>query len=200
MEILKELRRLLNEALTYNRKEEAKEMAQEGLRIAEQKELLGLMEYFRGEIALINEDYGVALEHFDRAVKFDPADGETYNDKAVCLAELGRQEEALICFDKGIEAAADYGPLYNNNGWLLIHMERYKEAIYWCEKSLEHDPNSPVVYANIAQAQEYLNDVDGAIKNLEHALSLLPEEDQESRDWILSRIEKLKSGDEENNL
>ncbi|MBN3038057.1 MAG: tetratricopeptide repeat protein [Candidatus Omnitrophica bacterium] len=189
---IEEIRRLLNEALTFNKTEQAKELAREGFFVARQKELLGPMEYFQGELALIEDDFDVALKHFDKAIQFDPADGEVYNDKAICLAELGYEQEALDCFDQGIEAAVAYAPLYNNKGWLLIQMGRYEQALESCRKSLKYDPGSPVVYANIAAAQEKMNDIEGALSNLERALVFLAAEDQEARDWILSRIENLK--------
>ena len=39
-----------------------------------------------------------------------------YNNKGIALSDLGRKEEAIVCYDKAIEINPQYADAYNNKG------------------------------------------------------------------------------------
>ncbi|MDD5167076.1 MAG: tetratricopeptide repeat protein, partial [Candidatus Omnitrophica bacterium] len=123
------LRAKLDEAITYGTHKEALKLAREGLSDARSKALLGEIEYFKGQLDLLKGNFTSAIEHFDLAVKHNPADGAAYNDRALCMVELGVIDEAFYYFDKGIEVEPDYATIYHNKGWLLNNIGRHSEAI-----------------------------------------------------------------------
>jgi len=173
MDDLKKIRKLLDEALTYERYDEGRDLARRGLKLARTKEVLYEIEYFRGEIALIEESFQEAIEHFDRAIRFNPKDSESYNDKALCLAELGLDEEAIKWFDRAIEIDPRYATLYHNKGWVLNETGRHEEAIRCFRKALELDPESVVANASIADSLVKLGDYEASSNFYQKALELL---------------------------
>jgi tetratricopeptide (TPR) repeat protein len=187
-ESLDEIKNRLNEALSFERLSEAERAAWDGLQIAQSKELLDEIEYFKGELALIRGRGFEALEHFERAIKFNPKHSEAYNDKAITLGELGFEEEAIECFDKGIEADPAYANLYHNKGWILSKMGKYREAIEWYKKALSIEPNSAITYANMAEAFEALEDYEKALSNYKRAFRLLGSRDKEIKKQLLKKF------------
>ena len=95
-----QLRKSIDEAITYGRFELAARLTQEGLRQARQQELLGEIEYFTGQAEILEGNYYEAIEHFDQAIKYNPHDGAAFNDRALCMVELGIINEAFYYFDK----------------------------------------------------------------------------------------------------
>ncbi len=57
----------------------------------------GLRLYFR------EKKYAEAISFFDRAIESDPAMAYAWNDRGLCLRELGKDEEALRNFDTAVE-------------------------------------------------------------------------------------------------
>ncbi len=192
MDDLKKIRKLLDEALTYERYDEGMDLARRGLKLARTKEILCEIEYFRGEIALIEERPKEAIGHFDRAIGFNPRDSESYNDKALCLAELGLDEEAIKWFDRGIEIDPRYATLYHNKGWILNKVGRHEEAIRCFREALELDPESVVTNASLADSLAKLGDYEASSNFYRRALELLGARDREIERGLRRRLNSVK--------
>ncbi|MBU1727164.1 MAG: tetratricopeptide repeat protein [Candidatus Omnitrophica bacterium] len=167
------LRAELDDAITYGSRKEALKIANIGLKDAIRSSLAGETEYFKGQIQLLKGNFAQAIEHFDAAVKLNPKDGASYNDRALCMVELGIIDEAFYYFDKGIAVEPDYATIYHNKGWLLNNIGRHKEAIECFKKALELDPDRPVTYDNLADALYNLADYKGALDSYKKVLELL---------------------------
>ena len=170
---LLDLRIKLDEAITYGTHQEAVKLARRGLKEAGEKGLKGETEYFKGQIELLNKNLVTAIEHFDLAIKYNPNDGAAYNDRALCMVELGIIDKALYYFDKGIEVEPDYATIYHNKGWLLNNIGRHTEAIKCFKKALELEPGRAVTYDNLADALFNLSDYQGAVDAYKKVLKLL---------------------------
>jgi len=168
-----ELRFKLDEAITYGTHRQALKIAREGLREAGQNGLLGEVEYFKGQLKLLNREFTSAIEHFDAAIRCNPNDGASYNDRALCMVEIGIIDEALSYFDKGIEVEPDYATIYHNKGWLLNNIGRHSEAIRYFKKALSLEPGRAVTYDNLADAFLNLSDFKSALKAYKKVLKLL---------------------------
>ncbi|MCX5680822.1 MAG: hypothetical protein NT079_00785, partial [Candidatus Omnitrophica bacterium] len=92
---LAELRHSLDEAITYGDLSAAKELAAEGLRIAQEKEWPSEIMYFKAQREIIEENYHDAILYLDLAIQHNPHDGAAYNDRALCMIELGITQEAF---------------------------------------------------------------------------------------------------------
>jgi tetratricopeptide (TPR) repeat protein len=190
---LVELRLNLDEAITYGTRSEALRLAKKYLLEALKKKLPAEAEYFSGQVKLIKEDFSGAIEHFDRAIKLNPIDGASYNDRALCMVELGIIDQALRYFDKGIEVEPDYATIYHNKGWLLNNIGRSTEAIIYFKKALELEPDRAVTYDNLADALYNLEDYRGACEAYKMVIRLLkPGKCKGIKKEIEKKIESLE--------
>jgi len=200
---LLELRLRLDEAITYGTKKKAMAIARQGLQEAQEKSLPGEIQYFKGQIEILNGNFTAAIERFDAAIKYNPHDGAAYNDRALCMVELGIIDQAFAYFDKGIEVEPDYATIYHNKGWLLNNVGRYTEAISCFRKTLRLEPNRAVTYDNMADALLNLGDYQGSLQAYRKVLDLLkPGSCKEIQEEIIERIktiEKILADSSQNN-
>jgi tetratricopeptide (TPR) repeat protein len=170
---LLKLRLALDTAITYGTKPAALKLARQGLGMADKAKLSGEKEYFMGQLALLKGRFSEAIEHFDHALQHNLKDGAAYNDRALCMVELGIIDQALVYFDKGIKAEPDYATVYHNKGWLLNNIGRYSEGIACFKKALALEPRRAVTYDNLADALFNLGDYKGALAAYKKVLELL---------------------------
>jgi tetratricopeptide (TPR) repeat protein len=189
----KELRKELDDAITYGCFESAEELAQEGLRQAAEKGYLGEAEYFKGQLEILNGNYCGAIEHFDLAIEYNPYDGAAFNDRALCMVELGIIEEAFYYFDKGIEVEPDYATIHHNKGWLLNKIGRHSEAIECFRRALELEPDRAVTYENLANALANLGDYQKALACYKKAIDLLKPEYSDIKEQIIAEMRLLEA-------
>lgn len=191
---LTELRMRLDEAITYGTHREAVKLAKQGLKEAAERGLEGEEEYFKGQINLLSKNFTTAIEHFDVAVKHNPNDGAAYNDRALCMVELGIIDKAFYYFKKGIAAEPDYATIYHNKGWLLNNIGRHTEAIECFKKALDLEPGRAVTYDNLADALFNLSDYPGALEAYKKVLQFLkPGRCRDIRRQIIARIKSIET-------
>jgi tetratricopeptide (TPR) repeat protein len=187
------LRFKLDEAITYGTKKEALQIARQGLKESQNKGLEGEREYFKGQLEILRNNFTTAIEHFDQAIKYNPDDGASYNDRALCMVELGIIDDAFYYFDKGIEVEPDYATIYHNKGWLLNNIGRHREAIRYFRKALSLEPNRAVTYDNLADALFNLSDYRGAQQAYKRVLSLLkPNSCRQIKKQIIKQIDLIE--------
>lgn len=187
------LRVRLDEAITYGTTKEALKLARAGLKQAKERGLKAEFEYFKGQVELLKENFSKAISHFDAAVKYNPSDGAAYNDRALCMVELGIIDDAFYYFDKGIEVEPDYANVYHNKGWLLNNIGRHSESIKYFHKALELEPGRAVTYDNLADALFNLCDYRGALESYNKVLELLrPRQCRQIRKQIKNRIAEIE--------
>jgi len=167
------LRQELDDEITYGQKRKALKLARQGLKEAKAQDLAGESEYFKGQLAMLKDNFSQAIKHFDAAIKYNPKDGAAYNDRALSMVELGIIDPALSYFDQGIQVEPDYANVYHNKGWLLNNIGRHNEAIACFKKALQLEPNRPVTYDNLADALFNLGDYQGAEEAYNKVLLLL---------------------------
>lgn len=170
---LNKIRKKLDDAVTYGSLPEAKKIAKDALREAQKRGLSGEAEYFKGQVELLKGNYVSAIEHFDAAIKCNPDDGASYNDRALCMVELGIIDQAFHYFDKGIKVEPDYATVYHNKGWLLNNIGRHTEAVKCFKQALRLEPERAVTYDNLADALYNLSDYKGALSAYKKVLALL---------------------------
>ena len=186
------IRKELDEAITYGQFKLAKGLIIEGMREARNQEVLGEMEYFKGQACILTEDYFGGIGHFDKAVKYNPKDGASFNDRALCMVELGMTQEAFSYFDRGIEVEPDYATIYHNKGWLLNKVGRHSEAIEYFNKALGLEPDRAVTYENLGDAFRNLGNYADALKTYKKAIELLKPAYSEIKRQLLSNIQQLE--------
>jgi tetratricopeptide (TPR) repeat protein len=189
-----ELRRKLDEAITYQELTAAKRFAREGLRLARERECLGEVMYFRAQQKVIAGKHEEATGYLMKALEFNPLDGAAYNDLALCRVEIGKIDGVLELFDKGISVEPDYATIHHNKGWFLNQLGHYHEALSCFERALSNDPCRAVTYENMADAYENLGQVDNAIKAYQKVLDLLEPAADSIKAQIKKEIKRLEKG------
>lgn len=115
--------------------------------------------YFSSQVHIINDDFKAAISCLNKALILRPDDGCCYNDKALCLVELGKMDLAFNNFNQGIKREPDCASLYQNKGWLLHLHGRYKEAILCFHKAFEIDPDRIEAIFSLADTYQKLEDL-----------------------------------------
>jgi tetratricopeptide (TPR) repeat protein len=193
---LLESRIKLDEAITYGSLRRARLLAGKFLKEAKKGKLPGEISYFKGQVEILKGNFVTAIEHFDAAIRHNPKDGAAYNDRALCMVELGIIDEAFIYFDKGIEVEPDYATIYHNKGWLLNNIGRHSEAIACFKKALSLETDRAVTYDNLADAYFNLSDYPKALEAYRQVLKLLkPSSCRGIRKQIKERIRFIKNAD-----
>jgi tetratricopeptide (TPR) repeat protein len=188
-----ELRAKLDEAITYETNTKAVALAKVGLAEALRKNVPAEVEYFKGQLELLKGNFVTAIEHFDAAIAYNSKDGAAYNDRALCMVELGIIDEAMHYFDKGIAVEPDYATIYHNKGWLLNNIGHHRKALEYFKKALELEPDRAVTYDNLADALYNLSDYAGALQAYRKVLELLkPGSCRGIRKQIKEKIRSLK--------
>ena len=186
------LRRSIDDAITYQDLSAAKKFAAQGLRLAEQKECLAEVMYFKAQRLIVRERFGEAVPFLKKALKYNPTDGAAYNDLALCLINLGIVEGVEIFFDKGIEVEPDYATIYHNKGWFLNNIGRPTEALALFQITLTLEPGRAVTYENMANAYESLGRAGEALEAYQKALACLPVTMADIRAQIEIEIHRLR--------
>ncbi len=168
------LRKELDQAITYADATEARTLAHKGLSLAQYKESLGEIMYFTAQIAIIDENYATAIRFLDLAIKYAPFDGAAYNDRALCMIELGDPDSALDYFNKGIEVEPDYATIYHNKGWFLHQSGDEEQALICLKKALKLEPDRAVTYENLASVYIKLGRLHDALDSYNKALMVMP--------------------------
>ncbi len=171
--ILTKTRLELDDAITYGTKKKSLELARKGLREARKRRLAGEEEYFLGQLEILKGNFVTAIEHFDAAIRKNPFDGASYNDRALSMVELGIIDEAFVYFDRGIKVEPDFATIHHNKGWLLNNIGRHTEAVRCFKTALKLSPGRPVTYDNLADALYNLGDLEGAKSAYKKVLELL---------------------------
>ena len=140
---LEQERKTLDREITFFHFKRAKKRAFRCLNVAKKQGNNFFFFYFLAQRYILREDFISAIKYLDLCLKIRKADGCSYNDKALCLAEMGKYNQALACFDEGIKRDRDCVTLYHNKGWLLNSLGKLREASLYFHKSLEREPQRP---------------------------------------------------------
>lgn len=83
-----------------------------------------------------NCPYKQARISLEQVLQQSSSPNKWYNQGEM-LANLGRYEEALVCFDKAVEVQPDDYAAWVFRGVVIIHLNRPEDALKSCNKALE---------------------------------------------------------------
>lgn len=101
-----------------------------------------------------------------------------WNDKGKALWELGKFEEAVICYKRFLCINDGNATVWMNYGAGLMKLGRFSEALDSCDRGLEINPNDPGLWSNKAMSLESLKRLVEARACYERAVELAPESDE----------------------
>jgi tetratricopeptide (TPR) repeat protein len=129
----------------------------------------------RGSARLQKRDFQGAYEDFTRASLITPNDIGVINNIATVLDELGRIDEAIAQLKRLIQLDPKFIGGYVNLGFQYTKQKKYREAIGYFDKALEIDKNEPLTLNNRGLARYYINDLEGAMADINKSLSIYKE-------------------------
>jgi len=99
-----------------------------------------------GITAWERDDFEAALERFQRVLEEFPSFADVQNKAGLCLAMLGRLEEALAHFDNALGYNEAYAEAHLNRGIVLNDLRRHDEARAAFERAGELDTMDSTVF------------------------------------------------------
>jgi tetratricopeptide (TPR) repeat protein len=102
------------------------------------------------EVHLLRRDHAAALELYDRLVAQHPDSPKLWNERAVCLHQAGRSDEARDGYARAAALEAGYALAWNNLGVLLAQREDSDGATDAFRTALEANGRLIVARLNLA--------------------------------------------------
>jgi len=167
------IRRRIDKEITLFHFRKASRLIKKALTAARKEKNWFYIYYFTAQEYILKERFKEAIKYLDKALKLNPSDPLSYNDKAICLAEIGRFREAEKIFDEGIRRNRDEAILYHNKGWLLNFLNKDRKAIINFHKALELDPQKAESFFSLADSYYKLGNYREAKKYFEKAAKLV---------------------------
>ncbi|MCA9229597.1 MAG: tetratricopeptide repeat protein [Planctomycetales bacterium] len=123
-----------------------------------------------------------ALAQFEVAVHCDPTNAEILCSRGDLLADMGRYGEALADYARTVEVNPQFAHAYRNGSWLLATCPDAKfrdaeNALLGAQQALQFDYGQRhVALDTLAAAQANAGQFASAIKTLQDALAIAPEQ------------------------
>jgi tetratricopeptide (TPR) repeat protein len=83
-----------------------------------------------------------AIMAYEKALKLNPNDVDTYNDLGLALYYTGKSDRAVQTLRKGTEINPSFQRIWLSLGFVLVSIEKNEEAKEPLQKALELDPSS----------------------------------------------------------
>jgi eukaryotic-like serine/threonine-protein kinase len=117
-----------------------KQLAEEKVKIPEQRELEAWELGNEGASFNILGRFEDAIKSCDKALKINPQLADTWNNKGTALNSLSRFHEAIVCLDKALKIDSLHAEAWNNKGFSFTGLGNFRESIKCCDKALAINP------------------------------------------------------------
>jgi tetratricopeptide (TPR) repeat protein len=115
-----------------------------------------------------------ALRVFDKAIQFEPNDGQLWWQMGNALIEAGRSSDALVCFQHTITLNPRHGDAAYKAGHILHTLGRFEEALASLRRSAELQPDHAPTLQVRALVLKDLNRFEEALADNLRAVELDP--------------------------
>ncbi len=97
-----------------------------------------------GDRLFEEKQYERAVMAYERAVRFNPDDVDSYNDLGLSLQYLGRSAEAAAVLKEGIARDRDYQRIYLTLGFVQLQSGNREAAVRALQRAIELGPDNDV--------------------------------------------------------
>ena len=160
-------------------------------------------EYYsdRARIAVVNEEYALAVESARKAIQWDAMNYEAFRYLGWTLSDLAEMapkgpdrdkllSETVETFGKAIELFPQDRLLLVEMGWALDGIQQFEKADGYFRRAIEWDPNSPQVYFYYGAHFETAGDLKSAEEMFRKSQAMRPNPPAEMG---LQRIEEART-------
>lgn len=127
-----------------------------------------------GMIYLQNKQYEKAIEVYRRILWHSPDNQEAWYQMGIANERLEHIDKSAGCFYKCIKINPKHANAYNYIGYMYAEKKiRLDDAVRLIHKALEIEPENGAFLDSLGWAYYQQNNMDDALKNLEHAYKLM---------------------------
>lgn len=168
-----------DEKFILGKSDEAKTLLEKGLSLSRRYRNKSFIEFFLGEIEIINSNYELAIIHYKEAIKL------TKNKKlksfflknmGVVFSLLGRMEEAIELYNRALEINSDDYDSLRQKGVSLSELGKQEEAIEWIDRALKINPNDYLSLREKGVILSRMGKIEEAIKFFDCAFKINPDD------------------------
>jgi len=133
-------------------------------------------EFSKGVAAAKKADHQGAVDHFQKAVNYDPELADGYNNLGSSYAALGQMEAAAEQFQKTIDLVPDHNLALANLSVALCKMKRFSEAEQAARRALKRDSSLlKIRYILAVSMIAQHSDTAEVLENLQRAAPEVPQ-------------------------
>ncbi len=123
-------------------------------------DFVDLSAYQRGKHHFNVGHFGLAVSHFESAVRREPSSVEALNGLAASYDKLGRFDLSARYYERALAADPDSTQTLNNIGYSYLLQERFDLAVAYLRDAQSRDKEDRVVLANRMTAEVAYQDAD----------------------------------------
>jgi len=97
-----------------------------------------------GDTYFENQNFEQAVIVYEKILKLDPNDVDTYNDLGLAYLYTGKAEKAIETIKKGAGMAPTYQRIWLTQGYILLSLKKQEEAKQALEKAVELDTGTSI--------------------------------------------------------
>lgn len=112
-------------------------------------------------------------------------------NKGYSLSNLGKPQEAIVCYDRALEINPEDAKTWLNKGIALGTLGKPQEAIACYDRALEIDPKYVNAWYNKALAEDKLGQKQDAVFSYKRFIELAPEQYAEQSEYARYRLKEL---------
>jgi len=128
----------------------------------------------RGHTYATLRKFNIAAEDFKKALKYNPRNRYAMTGIGECLSETGKTRESVSYFEKAIEIDSAFEAGYVNLAFVYSRLDEHLKSIEINNKILAKRPNEPYALNNRGYSKMQLNDLAGAMEDINHSIQLAP--------------------------
>jgi predicted TPR repeat methyltransferase len=131
--------------------------------------------YLLGLSSLFQQRPAQALPHMEQAVRHDRVNAQYHFTSSLCLAALGRADEAIVGYRRALQFRPQFFEALANLGSVLEGSGRFAEAAEAYRRALALRPGEPLVLNGLGLCELALGRPAEAVAALEQALASRPD-------------------------
>jgi len=146
------------------------------------KELASELWYVKAHALSHLKKHVKSLELYEKSIKKDPKDFDSWLGKSEELFELGKTRESLNACEKGLEINQEDPGLIFQKGFLLSEFDKNEEALTYYDRLIQMDSSDEDAWFNKACVLSLMNKKEEALDALTVANALDPDNVIEMKD------------------
>ena len=137
-----------------------------------------------GESLIAQKKMEPAASELAEYLKSQPDDAQTRIQHASVLADLGKNDDALVELDRAGPAAAKSLPALKLRSEMLLQLKNYPQAAQALQSAITLEPQNAALHAQLGHAFLKMKNYPDASRELAVALHIAPGDSDALRDWI----------------